>query len=787
MNLEWNEGHLPLTRPRATGLGDLPPVPPDFLWGTATAGVQVEGELPTSDWALFATSPQIRRRLHTLGRLFGVDANPRPFGPAVRHFNTGPGVRLRFVHEDLDRAKALGLNAYRFSVEWSRVQPNRSDDFDQEALDYYRDVTRAAVDRGMAPVVTLNHLSLPLWVLTPPQVGLFRLLINPESDPAYRRRSGWVDKSTVDRFLAFVRVVVPALMEAGARIFITFNEPVGTLIGVGYIAGIFPPGLLVAGKAARRAHMHIIAAHCRAYDFIKKLPGGADTQVGIAPAILHVAPAEDARGRVSGPNRRAARQFDYFCNLHMLDVLILGERNRSLDYRQAPGDLGRALHAGEKVSPRLDFIGVNYYRRVHVSHNPVVSLAAGFCGGTFNDDMRASRAPHGLLAERGWEIYPAGLYAQLRRLQGRYEAAFAADGRRLRFCVTENGLGEAADANRAPYIVAHVEQMLAAIRDGVDVFGYLYWSLIDNWEWVENYRPSSRHGLFSVDRRTPELPRCITDAAMTLANLVAERDVGQARERFGTYRADASAIQCPRLSAGRLYAGRLTAPGEREREFELYLSTRADKSLIGLLYYHAVNGDAEADLWVRVVGLNVDARRLTFAHGPVDDRTGEAAYTIEVGPDPLYITGHAIVGGINRKVEAEMQPLGLYNVPASRAAKSDRRLRDGTWGVGGSAWAPLIITRYQKNSGLSNARQLVGSWRHLDCSPEGASVPAGGQITLALLPSARTSPGARPEPTVRQLVFIGSALVDRSGETIFERAPDGVDPGIVDGVLPHGT
>jgi beta-glucosidase len=772
MKLEANEGYK-----HASDLGDLPRVPPDFLWGTATAGVQVEGDLPTSDWALFTGSPQIRRRLQTIGRLFGIDANPQPFGPAVRHFNTGPGRRLRFVHEDLDRAQALGLNAYRFSVEWSRVQPRGSGEFDRDALDYYQDVTRAAVARGMAPVVTLNHLSLPLWVLTPPQTGLLRTLVRPESDPAYRRRRGWLDASTVDRFLAFVRVVVPALMEAGAHIFITFNEPVGTLIGVGYIAGIFPPGLLVAGKAARRAYWHIIAAHCRAYDFIKRLPGGADTLVGIAPAILHVEPAVDARGRVTARNRRAARQFDYFCNLHMLDALLLGEHNPSLDYRHAPTDLRQASHYSRKASPRLDFIGVNYYRRVHVSHNPFVSLAAGFCGGVFSDDMRASRAPHGLLAERGWEIYPAGLYAQLRRLHRRYEAAFAAAGRRLRFCVTENGLGEAADANRAPYLVAHVGQMLAAIRDGVDVFGYLYWSLVDNWEWVENYRPGSRHGLFSVDRRTPELPRCMTDAAITQAYLVVEGGVGQARDRFGMYWPDASAIQPPHLSAGRLYAGRLTAPGQGEQDFELYLSAHAGKSLTGLLYYYFVNGGVRTDMWVRLVDLHVDARRLTFAHGPAGDAIGEAAYRIAPGPDPLSITGEATVAGIRWQLEGVLQPLGLFTVPAAGATKSDRRLRDGTWGVGGSAWAPLVITRYQKNGGFSNARQLVDSWRHLDCSPEGVAVAAGGQITLALLPSAPALPAERREPVVRQLVFTGSALVDASGETIFERAPDGVDLG----------
>ena len=263
-------GRRTVARPSTPDLSDLPPAPPGFLWGTATAGVQVEGDLPAADWALFAGSPLIRRRLRTLGRLLGAEVDPQPFGPAVRHFDTSSDDHLRFVRQDLDRARALGLNAYRFSVEWSRVQPAGPGAFDQTGLAYYQDVARAAIERGMTPVVTLNHLSLPLWLLTPPQAGLLRLLLRPESDPAYRRHRGWLDEATVDHFLAFVRIVVPALLEAGARIFITFNEPVGTMIGVGYIAGLFPPGLLLAGRAARRVYRHIVAAHCRAYDLIKE-------------------------------------------------------------------------------------------------------------------------------------------------------------------------------------------------------------------------------------------------------------------------------------------------------------------------------------------------------------------------------------------------------------------------------------------------------------------------------------------------------------------------------------
>jgi len=475
--------------PSGGNLDDLPPLPPGFLWGSATAGVQIEGDLPAADWALYTASPQIRRRLQTISKLFGVDAKPQPFGAAVRHYNTGPGGRLRFVEEDLDRAQALGLNAYRFSVEWSRVQPTIGG-FDREGLEYYQEVARAAIARGMTPVVTLNHLSLPLWVLTPPRVGLLKLLTNPESDRAYRQHRGWLDETTVVHFLSFVRFVVPALMEVGVRIFITFNEPVGTLLGVGYIAGLFPPGLLVAGKATQRAYWHLIDAHCQAYDYIKALPEGQETLVGIAPAILQVEPTTDTRGRVSKRNRRAARQFDYFFNLHMLDTLVFGQQNRSLDYRDAPRDHRPAPKPGTGDSLKLDFVGINYYRKIHVAHSLLVDLAAPFAGGNLDQQKaRKTGAQPGLLSERGYEIFPAGLYSQLHRLHRRYNPAFVASGRKLRFCVTENGLGESADANRTPYLVAHIEQISAAIRDGVDVFGYLYWSLMDNWEWVWHYSP----------------------------------------------------------------------------------------------------------------------------------------------------------------------------------------------------------------------------------------------------------------------------------------------------------
>jgi len=315
-----------------------------------------------------------------------------------------------------------------------------------------------------------------------------------------------------------------------------------------------------------------------------------------------------------------------------------------------------------------------------------------------------------------------------------------------------------------------VEQISAAIRDGVDVFGYLYWSLMDNWEWISHYRPESRHGLFSVNRRTPEFPRCMTDGGMALCHLVAENGIGQARERFGSFTAGGTAIKCPSMSAGRLYAGRLTHD-ERHQEFELYLSARADGSLIGLLHYFPASRGVASGLWVRLENLGRGPGWLTFSHSRIPGRVGPADYGIAIAADPLLIDGQAKMDGLDWQLAAVMQPLGFYKVPA--AGKGDPRLLDGTLGIGGSAWAPQIITSYEHNSGLSNARQLVETWQHTDCTLEGA-LHSSARIRLELLPSIPHRSGLFADPVTRHFIFTGSSLVSATGDTVFERAPDGV-------------
>jgi beta-glucosidase/6-phospho-beta-glucosidase/beta-galactosidase len=146
---------------------------------------------------------------------------------------------------------------------------------------------------------------------------------------------------------------------------------------------------------------------------------------------------------------------------------------------------------------KVDFIGLNYYRSIHVYHSIIIALSsAKFVGGAFTNDLNEDRGDksstdyYGILNDLGWEIYPRGIYELIMRLKNRYDKPIF---------VTENGIADRYDRYRAPFIVAHIQQIKRAIDKGANVIGYLHWSLMDNYEWQESYRPEAKFGLFRVD------------------------------------------------------------------------------------------------------------------------------------------------------------------------------------------------------------------------------------------------------------------------------------------------
>ncbi len=533
--------------------------PPDFLWGAATAAYQVEGGITNTDWHIFTTTKAIRDRARTIGSVVNLTVNLEPPDRAVQHGN------IPTLIEDLDRARALGMNAYRFSIEWARIEPAGDGRSDAAALQYYDRAIDAMLERGLEPVVTLNHLTLPDWVLTPPaQTNLLQMA---EEDAAFKASlRGWENDATVTVFEKFVEKVATRYKDK-VDTWITLNEPVGSMIGIGYIGGLWSPGFSLEGRRGKLAYFNLLRAHVRAYDKIKEIYGASPSQVGFAHAMMFCKPSQKGRGLLN-ENAKARDQFEYFMNWHMLDSLITGNVDTAIEYDQSQRALQPAINffdlSRQRWHPRLDFLGINYYRSTYVHAysglDPVIALGkdVAFTGGKIDPDLAkqpfGENKPFNMLNDLGWEIYPRGIYDIIKDVDDRHDG-------RLPMLITENGTPERADRNRAAHLVAHVEQLARAVSGGSKVRGYLHWSLIDNFEWQEAYRPEARFGLFTIDR-TRTLDRHITEGALAFQAAAKQNGVQGLAERFGRITPHGFGVSAPTQSPGVLFIGTLPNGGD---------------------------------------------------------------------------------------------------------------------------------------------------------------------------------------------------------------------------------
>ena len=200
---------------------------------------------------------------------------------------------------------------------------------------------------------------------------------------------------------------------------------------------------------------------------------------------------------------------------------------------------------------KADFIGVNYYRRVFIYNSNIVDLSsARFIGGIFVNDLRFMKGshnqPHGILNDLGWEIYPRGLYNIITHITKQWNG--------IPVFITENGVADKFDKYRAQFIVSHLHQIRLAIDKGANVIGYLYWSLMDNYEWLANYKPDAKFGLFCIDRNDSNLTRKITNGAEAYkfiiqesineatGGMVTDTALLKAEDQFGTFSPDGNTV-----------------------------------------------------------------------------------------------------------------------------------------------------------------------------------------------------------------------------------------------------
>jgi beta-glucosidase len=350
--------------------------------------------------------------------------------------------------QDFDLARDWGHNAHRFSVEWSRVEPSEGN-WNRVALTHYSEVVRALRDRGLEPVVTLHHFTNPAW---------------------FSRSGGWFRRDSASLFARYAEHTARSI-GTEVRYWLTINEPTDYVMQ-GYINGEWPPFLKSAWLKAAIVFGNLARAHVLAYRSLHRTCSGV--RVGFAHSASPVVPCNPG----SRNDRLAARLRDLIWN--RVFFRLIGVRRRH----------------SRHVQRALDFIGLNYYKRTIVrSSGWGLKAVLG----------RTCQLPHhqdqGPISTTGWEVYPRGLKAVLEH--------FSRFG--VPLLVTENGIATDDEALRREFLIGHLQNLGEALEAGVNVIGYLYWSLIDNFEWALGTRP--RFGLAGVDYNTQQrMPRpCVED------------------------------------------------------------------------------------------------------------------------------------------------------------------------------------------------------------------------------------------------------------------------------------
>ncbi|MFN2237829.1 MAG: glycoside hydrolase family 1 protein [Thermoanaerobaculia bacterium] len=427
------------------------------LWGVAVSHYQVEGNDPC-DWTEWERAGRTKD----------------PCGDAA-------GSWERY-EEDAVLAASAGSNAFRFSVSWSRIEPEEGR-WDDRALERYVRLADSLLRLDIEPVVTLFHYTHPVW---------------------FHERTPWSSPQSVEAFTRFARRVAEAFGER-VRMWTVLNEPLVFLLA-GYIDGQIPPGH-ASPSLARRALEHLLLAHASAAAAIRAVNPAA--AIGLAHNMMAFAPE-----RAWNPLDRLLSHFaDRFYNRSLLEALTTGRWSFHLP--PATWLRGRC----DDLPSSVDFIGVNLYSRLHL-RCPGRRRAIG------DFDYR-DRSGLGF-TDNGWEIAPSTALPLLR---------IAAETG-LPIVVTENGLADASDRHRAAYLEAYAGELRKAEGEGIPIAGYLHWSLLDNFEWLDGYGP--KFGLFELDRATLERrPRKSVETFRTLG------------ERF--------------LSAGEGASPRLTPPAAMRR------------------------------------------------------------------------------------------------------------------------------------------------------------------------------------------------------------------------------
>ncbi len=395
--------------------------PDGFFWGAATSSHQVDGN-NHNDWTEWEkeNAERLAKEAKNYWQKWQQEKFPEMFEPenyisgrACDHYNR--------YKEDFDIAKSLSHNAHRFSIEWSRIEPEEGK-FDEKEIEHYRQVIWALKKRGLEPFVMLWHWTLPYWVA---------------------EKGGWEKRKIIDYFLRYAEKIVDSL---GNEIVFwqILNEP-QSYAGLSYVTGFFPPQIKSLYRA-NKVFKNLMSAHRKTYKIIKQKLN--NVQVGASHYLVYHTPYKNN-----------------FLNLTIVRLLNYIRGTRFIKAMQG----------------YQDFLGLQYYHHDRIK----LSLGGRFIIAKIDNENKE-------ISDMGWEIYPEGIYYVLKNLK-KYK---------LPIYITENGIADAKDKKREKFIKEHLYWAHKAIKEGVDVRGYFYWSLLDNFEWDKGFWP--RFGLVEMDYQTME-------------------------------------------------------------------------------------------------------------------------------------------------------------------------------------------------------------------------------------------------------------------------------------------
>ncbi len=429
-----------------------------FLWGVATSSHQVEGNNRHNDWWQWEAEGNIE--------------NNERSGDACDHWNR--------YKEDLGIAKSMGVNCYRFSIEWSRVEPEEGK-WNEAAIDWYVELVKECERLNIMPMVTLHHFTVPKWLAD---------------------KGGFLWEKAAGRFAGYTHKIAERL---GSRVpfWCTLNEP--NSLTIGQYLGAFMPPARFAPKLVAQSCRNLLIAHLKAYEILHKYAAKREglfatvpLKVGVAHNVIQFLP----RHRWNPLERVLAHSFHRFYNLAWPDALT-GRHQHFGAFGLIPSPR-QVWEARRKKC--IDFLGINYYMKVYVCMGPQKETA----------NFIKSRLPLGIVfalpgdqvSDLGWAIHPEGLESLLVEMSG-YG---------LPLYITENGIADAKDVHRANYLRSHVGAVIRARSRGATIDGYVHWSLMDNFEWIKGFEP--RFGLIEIDYPTQK--RTLRPSGEVYAQIIAE-------------------------------------------------------------------------------------------------------------------------------------------------------------------------------------------------------------------------------------------------------------------------